>query len=171
MKPLQPAGSMPPRAFEKSESARVMRGAFSRYTMMNRSGPLGTGDKIAGATARRAASRTLSICALAGILCAPMFALDPNRPLGQLYHSSWNARNGLNGSVMALAQTTDGYLWVGTTDGLFRFDGLSFERYEPLPATSVSALMAVPDGGIWIGFRSGGVSYLKNGQATNYTER
>ncbi len=104
-----------------------------------------------------------------------MFALNPNQPLGQLYHTSWNAKNGLNGSVMALAQTTDGFLWVGTTDGLFRFDGLSFERYKPeagsLPSTAVSSLMALSDGGLWVGSDRGGASFLKNGKVTNYTER
>jgi len=115
------------------------------------------------------------MCVLTALLGAPAFALDPNQPLGQLFHTSWNAKNGLNGSVVTLAQTTDGYLWVGTTDGLFRFDGLSFERYrpehEPLPSSSVTALMAVPDGGLWVGFDRGGASLLKNGTVTNYTER
>lgn len=119
----------------------------------------------------RGISRILVICGLIVILSGRMFALDPNQALGQLYHSSWNARNGLNGSVKALAQTTNGYLWVGTSDGLFRFDGLNFERYETLPASSVSALMAIPDGGLWIGFDRGGASLLKNGKVTNYTER
>src|SRR3982074_201322 len=63
------------------------------------------------------------------LLCASLFALNPCQALDELYHSSWDARNGLNGSVTALAQTTDGFLWVGTTDGLYRFDGISFERY------------------------------------------
>jgi hypothetical protein len=45
----------------------------------------------------------------AGIACSSLFALDPRQPLAQLYHSSWNSRNGLIGSVTALAQTTDGY--------------------------------------------------------------
>lgn len=112
---------------------------------------------------------------VAALPCVALFALDPHQPLGQLHHSFWNAKNGLNGSVVSLAQTTDGFLWVGTTDGLFRFDGLYFERYRPehrsLPASSVSTLMAVPDGGLWIGFDRGGVSFLKNGAVTNYTER
>ena len=104
-----------------------------------------------------------------------VFALDPNQPLTQLYHSSWNAKNGLNGSVTALAQTTDGFLWVGTSDGLYRFDGLYFESYKPevneLPSVAVSALMALPDGGLWIGYLRGGASFLKDGRVTNYSEQ
>ena len=114
-------------------------------------------------------------CVLAILSCAPMLALDPHHPLGQLYHTSWNAKSGLNGSVLALAQTTDGFLWVGTTDGLLRFDGLSFERYKPeagsLLATSVSSLLALPEGGLWIGYTRGGVSFLKDGRVTNYSAR
>ena len=106
--------------------------------------------------------------------CSPLLALDPNQPLGQLYHTSWNAKDGLNGSVTALAQTQDGFLWIGTSDGLFRFDGLSFEPCKPevgsLISTAVSSLMAVPDGGLWIGYLKGGVSFLKDGTVTNYSE-
>jgi signal transduction histidine kinase/ligand-binding sensor domain-containing protein len=118
--------------------------------------------------------RTFWICMLFGLCCFPTFALHPNQPLAQLYHSSWGPKQGVTGNVTALAQTTDGYLWVGTTDGLLRFDGISFERYEPengsLPATSVSALMAVPGGGLWVGFYRGGASFIKDGQVTNYSE-
>jgi PAS domain S-box-containing protein len=116
----------------------------------------------------------LWICVSFTLPYSSAIALDPHQPLAQLYHSSWNARQGVSGSVTALAQTTDGYLWVGTTDGLLRFDGISFERYQPevgsLLATSVSALMAVPDGGLWVGFTRGGASFIKNGRVKNYSD-
>jgi signal transduction histidine kinase/ligand-binding sensor domain-containing protein len=117
----------------------------------------------------------LSCLYLGLVLFSPsVFALDPNQPLTQLYHSSWNAKNGLNGSVNALAQTTDGFLWIGTTDGLYRFDGLYFEPYKPevndLLSVAVSSLMALPDGSLWIGYTRGGVSVLKAGRVTNYSE-
>jgi signal transduction histidine kinase/ligand-binding sensor domain-containing protein len=107
-------------------------------------------------------------------LAAIASALDPHQPLAQLYHTSWGAKEGVNGEVHALAQTVDGFLWVGTTDGLLRFDGISFERYRPetgsLMGVSVSALMAVPDGGLWVGFKRGGASFLKRGRVTNYSD-
>jgi signal transduction histidine kinase len=63
---------------------------------------------------------------------------------------------------------------MGTTDGLERFDGISFEQYQPksgsLMATSVSALMAVPDGGLWVGFTRGGATFIRNGRVTNYSD-
>lgn len=105
----------------------------------------------------------------------PASALDPNQPLSQIYHSSWGARDGITGAVMALAQTKDGYLWVGTTDGLFRFDGQYFDPYRPeagsFPSASVSALTAAAGGGLWVGYANGGASFLKDGRVTNYTER
>jgi hypothetical protein len=75
-----------------------------------------------------------------------------------------------------LAQTSDGYLWLGSPDGLYRFDGIVFERYKPqsggpLPAGSVHSLLALANGDLWIGFRFGGMSLLRNGNATNYTTR
>jgi ligand-binding sensor domain-containing protein/signal transduction histidine kinase len=118
-------------------------------------------------------SKLLRHCLIFGSLCSPALALNPSQPLAQLYHTSWNAQQGITGNVTALAQTTDGYLWVGTTDGLLRFDGISFQRYQPdegaLMATNVSALMAVPDGGLWVGFNRGGASFIRNGQVTTYS--
>ena len=117
----------------------------------------------------------LNIPLLLLLLCSTALALDPNQPLSQLHHSTWNAKNGLDGSVTSLAQTLDGYLWIGTTDGLFRFDGLTFERYSPetgpLPSTAVSALLATRDGGLWIGYDRGGVTYLKQDTVINYSDK
>jgi signal transduction histidine kinase/sugar lactone lactonase YvrE len=114
------------------------------------------------------------ICFLQVLFSSPVFGLDPYQSLGQLHHTSWTARDGLNGSVQALAQTADGYLWIGTSDGLFRFDGLSFDRYQPergaLPSNLVSALLALPHGGLWVGYHSGGATFLKDGTATNYSQ-
>jgi ligand-binding sensor domain-containing protein len=126
-----------------------------------------------GAALRRAGLAGLVLLAALVLDPLPSFALDPNQPIGQLYHSSWTAKDGLTGTVWGLAQTVDGFLWVGTSDGLFRFDGVSFEHYKPeigsLPASFVTTLLAVPDGGLWIGYYNGGVSFLKHGQVTNYS--
>jgi signal transduction histidine kinase/ligand-binding sensor domain-containing protein len=119
--------------------------------------------------------RAFLLCLMFVLCSPPASALDPNQPLSQLYHSSWGARDGITGAVMALAQTEDGYLWVGTTDGLFRFDGMYFDPYRPeagsFPSASVSALMAAAGGGLWVGYANGGASFLKDGRVTNYSER
>src|SRR5260370_13279318 len=70
---------------------------------------------------------------LAAIVCAfalPLSALDPNKTISQFTHTSWSAKDGIPGPVNAIAQTPDGYLWLGTPAGLYRFDGLHFFPWE-----------------------------------------
>ncbi len=117
-------------------------------------------------------ARLLSIFLLC---CAELAAIDPRQPLSQMHHAAWAGKEGVIGEVLAIAQTTDGFLWLGTTGGLLRFDGSMFERYKPefgsFPDPNwVSALLATPDGGLWIGSLSGGASFLKSGRVTNYGE-
>src|SRR5579864_4894454 len=58
-------------------------------------------------------------------------AIDPNRMVSQYLHDWWGSDKGLpSSSISAIAQTSDGYLWLGTDKGLIRFDGLSFSRFE-----------------------------------------
>src|ERR1700721_895665 len=114
-------------------------------------------------------------CAAAFLTPAiPAWGADDAGPIAQMYHSAWTARDGLSGVVSALSQTADGLLWVGTTEGLYRFDGMTFEAYKPetgnFPATGIKSLDAAPDG-LWIGYLSGGVSVLKDGRLKNYSER
>ena len=92
----------------------------------------------------------------------------------RIIHESWTFKEGAPESVLSFAQTSDGYLWLGTLTGLFRFDGSHFELFrpdsgDPLPWTDVPTLFAPRTGGLWIGYRSGGFSFLKNGRLTNYT--
>jgi signal transduction histidine kinase/ligand-binding sensor domain-containing protein len=99
-------------------------------------------------------------------------ALAPEELITQLAHSSWGAKEGIV-NVEAIAQTRDGYLWVGTADGLFRFDGVSFTRWqqkgrEPVPISRVGVLCAGSDGSLWIGSNDG-VSRLQAGTLTHYT--
>ena len=98
-------------------------------------------------------------------------SLDRSRSITQFHHTAWTARDGAPSQISALAQTADGYLWIGSARGLFRFDGVRFERYTPppgvdLPAHNIYALKATPDGGLWIAFRPSGLGYLKDGKFT-----
>jgi signal transduction histidine kinase/ligand-binding sensor domain-containing protein len=120
---------------------------------------------------RRAIVRTL-LCALT---CLTAFCDTRDRTVFQFQHSSWTGREGVPARISALAQTSDGYLWLGTASGLYRFDGVQFEHYElPSGGTShsdhVYSLQATSDGGLWIGFRWGGAAFLKDGRTTNYGE-
>jgi signal transduction histidine kinase/ligand-binding sensor domain-containing protein len=96
--------------------------------------------------------------------------------LRQLNHRVFATADGAPSDIAALAQTSDGTLWLGGRAGLARFDGVRFVPYpepsdEPLDATNIASLFAAPDGGLWIGFRPGGVSLLKDGRVTRYNER
>jgi PAS domain S-box-containing protein len=91
----------------------------------------------------------------------------------RIIHEFWSFKEGAPEVVESLAQTTDGYLWLGAESGLFRFDGVRFERFQSpfgdqLPATDISSLFAPRTGGLWIGYRFGaGFSFLKNGKLIN----
>lgn len=121
--------------------------------------------------------QTLRMSALAIIVTTLGTGLVLASPmLDQMYHRSWTVRQGAPQDIYAIAQTADGFLWFGTQNGLFRFDGASFERYQPVsgdpfPGTQVQALKATSDGGLWIGYGRVGISFLKQGHNTNYGEQ
>ena len=88
----------------------------------------------------------------------------------------WSVERGAPADIWALAQDPDGFLWLGTGSGLYRFDGVAFERFEPPPGESfrtnnVTALWMQPDGTLWIGLFHGGASALRGGHLTNYSAR
>lgn len=109
-------------------------------------------------------------------ICARAWSLESDLSLQQLNHKGWTVANGAPGEIVAIAQTSDGTLWVGSSAGLFRFDGLRFVPYaesaeQPFVSKNISALTTTPDGALWIGFRFGGVSVLKAGRIIHYGER
>jgi signal transduction histidine kinase/ligand-binding sensor domain-containing protein len=105
-----------------------------------------------------------------------VWAVEPDLTLQQLNHRAFTVKEGAPAPVEALAQTQDGMLWAGGAAGLTRFDGASFVHYPgpadpPLPSNNISALLASADGGLWIGFRLGGISLLRDGHLTSYGDR
>jgi signal transduction histidine kinase/ligand-binding sensor domain-containing protein len=101
-------------------------------------------------------------------------ALDRDITLTQLDHRAWSTRDGAPAEVGAFAQTDDGLLWLGSPTGLFRFDGLQFEPFQPPegqagPTGSVSMLFAPPNhSGLWIGYRFGGVGWWHAGRLQHF---
>lgn len=95
---------------------------------------------------------------------SPALALDPPLQISQYAHTSWTARDGaLLGLVFAMAQTPDGYLWLGGSYGMFRFDGIRFVPWQPPKGQSLPgnpyALLVSRDGTLWIGTFSGLASW------------
>ncbi|RRN63876.1 two-component regulator propeller domain-containing protein [Caulobacter sp. 602-1] len=100
-------------------------------------------------------------------------AEDSQRSLQQLRHTAWTSRDGAPPEIWALAQSSDGYLWLGTGGGLYRFDGASFEKFQPvkgesLPTLNVNSLLAARSGDLWIGFASGALARLRAGHLTTF---
>ena len=115
------------------------------------------------------------ICLLGVLLCEPLSAQRPDRTIFQFQHTSWTAKEGAPSPIYDLAQSPDGYLWIATSAGLYRFDGVRFERFKPPPgqtfqSDNISCLMATPDGGLWIGLTYGGADFLKDGHVTHYVQ-
>lgn len=87
----------------------------------------------------------------------------------------WQAADGLpEQTVQAFAQTADGYLWIGTTGGLVRFDGTHFTVFDrqntpSLHENSVFCLMVSRDGALWIGTEGGGLIRYTEGQFQSWT--
>ena len=99
--------------------------------------------------------RTLVGIVLAGLVTdAP--ALDPNRLASQYVREQWTTQAGFpGGAVNGIAQTADGYLWIGTDRGLIRFDGfnfrpVSFTSITPAPNVSILQLLTDARGTLWI---------------------
>lgn len=91
----------------------------------------------------------------------------------QVGHDSWTFKEGAPTNVEALAQTSDGFLWLGTSGGLYCFDGVRFAAFnspfgEQLLSNNVRSLFAAPSGGLWIGYLFGGFSFVNNGRINNY---
>jgi len=117
--------------------------------------------------------RLLLLLVLASLGCPSLFGQTPRGGNLQVGHDVWAFKEGAPETISALAQTADGFLWVGTATGLFRFDGTRFEPFhspfgDHLLSTSVYSLFVPPSGGLWIGYRFGGFSFLKEGRVTNY---
>jgi len=102
------------------------------------------------------------------IVCCPLaISAQTAQPTHYLVKKQWGVAEGLpQNSVTALAQTSDGYLWIGTPEGLVRFDGSQFEHFGPWnsPALSdkhVSALWIDDAGTLWVGLDSGAGARLE----------
>jgi ligand-binding sensor domain-containing protein len=103
------------------------------------------------------------------------FALDPSLDVSQYAHAAWTTHDGFfKGAILAIAQTPDGYLWLGTEFGPLRFDGVRAVGWqspagEQPPSSNIRSLLVARDGTLWIGTSQGPVSW-KDGKLIRYRE-
>jgi signal transduction histidine kinase/ligand-binding sensor domain-containing protein len=87
--------------------------------------------------------------------------------------TTWKARDGAPSDIWAIAQDQDGFLWLGTGDGLYRFDGVHFWRFqspfkETLLHDDITSLLAVPGNVLWMGYFQGGITRIEDGHVKNF---
>lgn len=96
--------------------------------------------------------------------------LDPGKSLTQYQMEVWGADDGLpQKSIYSIRQSKDGFLWLGTQEGLVRFDGIEFHTYDKtnsaLVRNAISAICESEDGTIWVGTREGGLTRFREGES------
>jgi signal transduction histidine kinase/ligand-binding sensor domain-containing protein len=114
--------------------------------------------------------RLALIAAIVLTACLQSFGLDPRAAITQYAHIPWRVgERGLEASPQSIAQTKDGYIWIGTRRQLYRFDGTQF---TPLPDPAAHTpyvedtrfLFAASDGALYISSRSYGVFRWQDGK-------
>jgi signal transduction histidine kinase/ligand-binding sensor domain-containing protein len=118
---------------------------------------------------RRAVFRIAAVLA-----CCPCAELwGQSLDLAQYAHTAWRVEDGAPGAIRDLAQGADGVLWIASERGLFQFDGVRFERFNPPPGQTLPqhpplVLLAMPDTSLWIGHFTSGVSVIHEGKIITY---
>ncbi len=117
----------------------------------------------------------LSVQCLVLLLFSTANAIDPNRRISQYGHTAWRMQDGVfNSTPNVIAQTADGFIWIGTQAGLVRFDGSRFvsatttSTGQPFPDVKITSLRRARDGSLWIGTPYG-LSQLKDGELITYS--
>ena len=118
-----------------------------------------------------AAYRLVTLAVMA-CLVSEAHALDPHRNFSQYVREKWSAANGLpGGAVHAIAQSPDGYLWIGTDKGLVRFDGFTFPPVPPkslLPQNDpILGLTTDAEGDLWVRMQTAGILRYNRGKFEN----
>jgi signal transduction histidine kinase/ligand-binding sensor domain-containing protein len=120
--------------------------------------------------------RSISLCLLLLLIRESCLAVDPTKQITQYAHTAWRTQDGFfSGTISAITQTKDGYLWIGTQTGLSRFDGVRFVPWKPAGGNKVSffrinALLGARDGSLWIG-TDAGLSHFVDGVLIQYPDR
>lgn len=99
----------------------------------------------------------------------------PEKPISAFYRETWTTRQGLpHNQINAIAQTPDGYLWLGTWEGLVRYNGLEFHQFDrsntpALKDNGVRSVRAAADGAVVVGTSRGGVAVKQGDRWRTWT--
>lgn len=112
---------------------------------------------------------SIALCVLALVGPRTAHALDPARTIAQFHHSRFTVEDGAPGDIRTIVQAPDGYLLLGARDGLYRFDGVTFEHLARPPSRhvdneQVSALVALRSGEVLVGYYSGPLAIYRDGR-------
>ena len=125
---------------------------------------------------KRMAKRLLLCVVFLAASCSAS-AADGGRPTyADLYHTAWEIKDGAPSDIWAIDQSPNGYLWLATGAGLYRFDGVRFQRYSlpeerTFPSSDMTALKILPTGETWIGYYLSGVSLLSHDRLQNFGKK
>ena len=101
-------------------------------------------------------------------------AFPQGQTISQMVHTSWKGRDGAPQGITSLAQTPDGTLWLGTSNGLYSFDGVAFTPFKPLagspelPARTIRFLYVSKSGDLWVFGYHYPPAKIHQGQVTIY---
>ncbi len=113
-----------------------------------------------------AVTSTLLLAALAAPFSTAAAPVEPALGWQQFRLDSWKVRDGLPSDVVrSILQTREGYLWIGTQEGLARFDGVRFEPFDgvrqpQMVDTQILGLLEDLDGALWVASDGGGLARL-----------
>jgi len=94
------------------------------------------------------------------LIAAPSWAVNSDRHISQYGHTAWRVQDGVfTGAPSAITQTADGYIWIGTENGVVRFDGVRFDPWKPdgneLPSSDIRDVLGARDGSLWVATAAG----------------
>ena len=114
--------------------------------------------------------KAVTCCLVLLLACGVAHAAPVTQHLADLHRDVWTSKEGAPTDIFSITQTADGWLWMATTNGLYRFDGVQFEQFQPRPGEALldarlANTYAGPNGALWFGYNGGGgISELRNGR-------
>ena len=104
----------------------------------------------------------------------PTFA-GPVPQVANFHHTKWTSESGL-GAVFDIKQSLEGYLWLTTSTGVLRFDGVRFQpvaeaTYGAVDTNDIDSVFLPSSGGLWLTTMSSGLVFWKDGRLTAFPDR